>query len=471
MPLATCDILEVPYASDPTIYFELIHCEKGAVLLDSGQPSSSPGRYDIMSAWPVEVLIPEVNESAQAFFVRAQKAILGLQPAAPPSPFSAPFTGGILGYLAYDFSNRLDSLTAKPANASDLPDAHLGVYLWALVTDHLQSKTYFVFHPNCAESQRELATLTCSSPSQQAHRKGFKLLKPFAPDTEEDQYRRDIEQIHRYILAGDCYQVNYAQRYQSTYEGDPWVAYQLGRAVCPTPFSAYLALTRGAICSHSPERFLSVKNRRVETRPIKGTRHRHPDVVEDLRLAAELRESPKDRAENVMIVDLLRNDLGRVCRTGSVKVTELFEVETYPNVHHLVSAIEGELAPNADVWNLFEACFPGGSITGAPKIRAMEIIEELERQSRSVYCGSVFYLDCRGHMDSSITIRTLLFDRGSVFCWGGGGIIHDSSWQAEYLEVGSKVEVLLRALESTLAIGADQFSSADGQAKGCIRFD
>lgn len=451
VPQGTCDILEVPYASDPAVYFELIHCEEGAVLLDSGQPSSSLGLYDIMSAWPVEVLIPEVNESAQAFFQRARTAMVGVLPAAPPSPFSAPFTGGILGYLSYDFSNRLDSLTAGQPNASDLPDAHFGVYLWALVTDHLQHKTYLLFHPYCSESQRQLATQTYASPGKRALRKGFTLLKPFTPDTEDDEYRRDIEQIHRYILSGDCYQVNYAQRYQSAYEGDPWSAYQLGRAVCPTPFSAFLALPRGAICSHSPERFMSVKNRRVETRPIKGTRPRHPAVFEDLRLAAELRESPKDRAENVMIVDLLRNDLGRVCRTGSVKVTELFEVETYPNVHHLVSAIEGELAPHTDVWNLFEACFPGGSITGAPKIRAMEIIEELERQNRSVYCGSVFYLDCRGQMDSSITIRTLLFDRGSVFCWGGGGIIHDSSWQAEYLEIANKVGILLAVLESTLA--------------------
>jgi len=185
----------------------------------------------------------------------------------------------------------------------------------------------------------------------------------------------------------------------------------------------------------------------VETRPIKGTRPRGRTPDEDRAYAAELQASTKDRAENLMIVDLLRNDLGRSCRTGTVRVPELFALESYPNVHHLVSSVEGELMPGKDPLDLLAGSFPGGSITGAPKIRAMQIIDELEPTRRSIYCGSLLYLDVRGEMDSSITIRTLLVKDGQVSCWGGGGIVADSDWQAEYRESLTKVRVLLETLE------------------------
>ncbi|HBS76988.1 MAG TPA: aminodeoxychorismate synthase component I, partial [Pseudomonas sp.] len=203
--------------------------------------------------------------------------------------------------------------------------------------------------------------------------------------------------------------------------------------------------------SVSPERFLRVSDRTVETRPIKGTRPRNLDPESDLAQADALMASTKDRAENLMIVDLLRNDLGRSCEIGSVRVPELFCLETYPNVHHLVSSVTGRLDPNKDALDLLTGAFPGGSITGAPKIRAMEIIDELEPTRRSIYCGSLVYLDVRGEMDSSIAIRTLLFRKDGVYCWGGGGIVADSAWQAEYQETLDKVSVLLRTLETTLA--------------------
>ena len=220
------------------------------------------------------------------------------------------------------------------------------------------------------------------------------------------------------------------------------------RSACPTPFAGYQALGGGdAILSLSPERFIRVSQGQVETRPIKGTRPRGRSAEEDRAQADELLASPKDRAENLMIVDLLRNDLGRSCAIGSVRVPELFALESYPNVHHLVSAVTGRLAEDKDALDLIVSSFPGGSITGAPKIRAMEIIDELEPTRRSIYCGSLLYLDVRGELDSSIAIRTVLVKDGQASCWGGGGIVADSDWQEEYRESITKVKVLMATLE------------------------
>ena len=269
-----------------------------------------------------------------------------------------------------------------------------------------------------------------------------------APDLSVEAYHKAIERIQDYIQAGDCYQVNFAQRFRAPCSGDPWVAYCALREACPTPFSGFQSLPNdGAVLSLSPERFVRVSERQVETRPIKGTRPRGVTPEEDAAHATELLASPKDRAENLMIVDLLRNDLGRSCRTGSVSVPELFSLESYPNVHHLVSSVTGTLADDKDALDLIAGSFPGGSITGAPKIRAMQIIDELEPTRRGLYCGSLVYLDVRGEMDSSIAIRSLLVKDGQVCCWGGGGIVADSQWEAEYQESLTKVRVLLQTLE------------------------
>jgi para-aminobenzoate synthetase component 1 len=203
----------------------------------------------------------------------------------------------------------------------------------------------------------------------------------------------------------------------------------------------------------SPERFLKLAGRHVETRPIKGTRPRQRDAAADQREAEELRHSVKDRAENLMIVDLLRNDIGRNCTPGSIHVDQLFELVSYPTVHHLVSTISGELLPQRSGFDLLRDSFPGGSITGAPKRRAMEIIEELESDPRRAYCGSLLYISADGRMDSNIAIRSLVCDGDSIHCWGGGGIVADSQWEQEYQETWDKVGRFIEALESTLATG------------------
>ncbi|MFU8798327.1 MAG: anthranilate synthase component I family protein, partial [Gammaproteobacteria bacterium] len=216
----------------------------------------------------------------------------------------------------------------------------------------------------------------------------------------------------------------------------------------PVPYGAYLNFPDTAVLSLSPERFLQVKNRQVETKPIKGTRSRSPDPIYDKKLAQELLNSPKDRAENLMIVDLLRNDLGKNCTVGSIRVPALYNLESFPNIHHLVSTIKGELAPGKSSIDLLEGCFPGGSITGAPKKRAMEIIAELEPHKRGLYCGAIGYINFNGDMDINIAIRTLTCTAGIVTCSAGGALVADSQCESEYQETLIKIEKLLSCLQN-----------------------
>ncbi|MBC9250622.1 aminodeoxychorismate synthase, component I [Pseudomonas alcaligenes] len=445
--MSLCQIHALPYQADPSVYFAAIRRAPSAVLLDAGRPQAGRGRFDLLSAWPVETYHPAADEPGAAFFQRLRSGLARLGRAEAPTACELPFTGGLIGYLAYDFGRRLEQLPDQARDDLQLPEARFGLYAWALVSDHHQQTSQLVFHPQLPTSERQ-RLIQLFSTSLATPAASFRLLQAFRAELTADDYRRAIERIQRYIQAGDCYQVNFAQRFQAPCAGDPWAAYLALRAACPTPFAGFQALDGDdAILSLSPERYVQVSRGQVETRPIKGTRPRGATPAEDAAQAAELQASAKDRAENLMIVDLLRNDLGRTCRIGSVRVPELFALESYPNVHHLVSAVTGELAADQDALDLIAGSFPGGSITGAPKIRAMQIIDELEPTRRSLYCGSLLYLDVRGELDSSIAIRSLLVKDGQVSCWGGGGIVADSDWQAEYQESITKVKVLLQTLE------------------------
>lgn len=446
--MLTCSVHPLPYRANPAEYFAAICHAPGAVLLDSGRPSAERGRYDLLSAWPLEQLAVLPNESGNGFLQRLRNSLGQLGHASLPEPWQLPFVGGLIGYLSYDFGRHLETLPNQARDDLQLPDARLGLYNWALISDHLTSTSQLVFHPSLADTERQRLIELFSQPAQSIPGP-FTLNGEMRPDLSPSDYQQAFVRIQHYIQAGDCYQVNFAQRFRAQCQGDPWTAYCALRAACPTPFSGYQSLPEGgAVLSLSPERFVKVSERHVETRPIKGTRPRGKDAVEDAANAAELLASAKDRAENLMIVDLLRNDLGRTCRIGSVRVPELFSLESYPNVHHLVSSVTGELADDKDALDLIAGSFPGGSITGAPKIRAMQIIDELEPTRRGLYCGSLLYLDVRGEMDSSIAIRSLLVKDGQVCCWGGGGIVADSDWQAEYQESITKVKVLLETLQN-----------------------
>ena len=277
----------------------------------------------------------------------------------------------------------------------------------------------------------------------------FSLTAPFQPQQDAHQYRRALCRIRDYLSAGDCYQVNYAQRFQARWRGCPLAAFERLLAAHPAPHAGYFRDRDEAVFGVSPERFLSIRDGVVRTEPIKGSRPRGANDEEDRALGEALRRHPKDRAENLMIVDLLRNDLGEFCEAGSIHVDPLFELRRFSNVQHLVSTISGTLRPGVAPLAALLSAFPGGSITGAPKKRAMEIIQELEPHPRGAYCGSLFWQDRNGHFDSNILIRTLQTDGDALYCHGGGGIVYDSDPEEEYEESWFKVRKLMEALGTT----------------------
>jgi para-aminobenzoate synthetase component I len=277
----------------------------------------------------------------------------------------------------------------------------------------------------------------------------FKVTSTVRSNMDVAQYTAAFNRIQHYIHEGDCYQVNLAQRFSAQVEGDAWAAYCRLRNISPAPFAAYLNLPDVQILSASPERFLQVRRGQVETRPIKGTRPRSDNAAQDRAYADELLSSLKDRAENLMIVDLLRNDIGKNCAPGTVRVPNLFELESFSNVHHMVSTITGKLAPGHTAMHLLRGCFPGGSITGAPKLRAMEIIEELEPHRRGVYCSAIGYIGFDGNMDTNIAIRTAVVADGEISFYAGGGIVADSEADKEYRETWDKAANMLELIKQT----------------------
>ena len=358
-----------------------------------------------------------------------------------------PFLGGALGYFAYDLGRRFEQLPSMAKQDISLPDMAVGIYTQAIIFDR-QGGCYLV----CPDNKRAEITALLShtlSLSQLPRNKAvepFKLTSSWQSNISKKQYTEKFEQVHNYLLSGDCYQINLAQRFSAHYQGDEFAAYQALRESNNAPFSAFMRLNDAAILSLSPERFLSVKNNKVQSKPIKGTCTRDDNPIIDQQNATWLQQSSKDRAENVMIVDLLRNDMSKVCKAGTVVVPQLFAIETFAAVHHLVSTVEGELADKYSNTDLLGAAFPGGSITGAPKIRAMEIIEALEPHRRSVYCGSMGYISACGNMDTSITIRTLVCQNSLIHCWAGGGLVADSTLDSEYQETFDKVQKILPVL-------------------------
>tara|TARA_B100000700_G_scaffold172437_2_gene190517 strand:- start:49526 stop:50884 length:1359 start_codon:yes stop_codon:yes gene_type:complete len=441
------EITPLPYQADPLGYFAPLRERRGAVLLDSGRPHGPGGRYDIISAEPIALMsvspAGKVSSDSDTPLpeepIAAQKALLSrLDIEAPKSDL--PFLGGLIGYWSYDFGRCLEPINGQATDAVDLPWSRVGLYDWAIIQDHARGESFLVADPRRREQVK--SWLAANVPATAA----FAVTAPFAGEQDRTGYGERFRAVQRYIHAGDCYQINLTQRFSAPFRGDLWQAYLRLRKATPTPFAGFMAWEDKAVLSLSPERFLQCHAGRVEARPIKGTRPRGDTPEQDAALAQALKASAKDRAENVMIVDLLRNDLGRACAPGSVRVPQLCGLESYANVHHLVSVVEGRLADDQAPLDILAAAFPGGSITGAPKIRAMQIIDELEPSRRSVYCGSLGYIDQRGHMDTSIAIRTAVASGGQLHLWGGGGLVADSQEDAEYLETLDKIRHLLTAL-------------------------
>jgi para-aminobenzoate synthetase component 1 len=332
----------------------------------------------------------------------------------------------------------------------------VGIYDWALVVDHrLRCSRLIGRDPARLAEFRELLRQAERAENSRPQ-EPYRVLGEVRSNLSRDAYLAGVVRIKRYIRDGDCYQVNFTQRFSVAAEGDTWQLYKALRRHNAAPYAAYLSMPHCRVMSSSPERFLQLRGGRVETKPIKGTAPRSEDPREDALLAQRLRQSPKDQAENLMIVDLLRNDLGKVCATGSVQVPELFTLESFARVHHLVSKVCGKLADGQDALALLRACFPGGSITGAPKLRAMEIIEELEPQRRGIYCGAIGYLGFDGDMDSNIAIRTMVHADGVTRLWAGGGIVADSDPQTEYRESFHKAAALLDLLQRSAGMDAER---------------
>lgn len=381
------------------------------------------------------------------------------------------FCGGIAGLLSYELAHAFEDLPRAAVNVDSAPALLAGLYDWAIVRDHLlQTTRLYVLKLTAAEGVRTVTqeerarflldriqpTSVCgdskrspSPPALPVHETGSPLFEPaaFRSNFTREQYLRTVERVIEYIRAGDIFQANLSQQLEADFPGTAMQLFLSVRESNAAPFSGLLQADDFAVVSASPERFLRVSGGRfVETRPIKGTRRRHRFPLADLYTTEDLVTSEKDRAENVMIVDLLRNDLSRVCLPGTVKVTGVCEVEVFETVQHLVSTVVGELRSNCDLWDLLSACFPGGSITGAPKIRAMQIITELERCERGPYCGSLFCLGPGGNFDSSILIRTFLLRSGVAQFPAGGGVVADSDPAAEYEETLHKASGMLKSL-------------------------
>ena len=452
-------LTELPYQPDSVRLFEAIADLPWAVFLDSGRHHPAQSRYDILSAQPyvrlvtrgalTEIYSDGIELSRDDPFSLLRQA-LAIDPACGGE---LPFCGGAIGYFGYDLARRLERLPALADDAEKIPEMAVGLYDWAVVADHRERRTWLVGQGRDPETDIKWDSLVgrFRAPPPERTRAPFRILSPVASNLTHDAYARSFRRIRGYIHDGDCYQVNLAQRFSATASGDPWLAYQRLRIINPAPFSAYLNTPYSQILSASPERFLKVEGGRVETRPIKGTRPRAGHARLDAELIEELRASAKDRAENLMIVDLLRNDLSKNCALGSVRVPKLFDVESFATVHHLVSTVTGEMRADRDALDLLRGCFPGGSITGAPKLRAMQIIEELEPHRRGVYCGAIGYVGFDGNMDLNIAIRTLVNSHGTIRFWAGGGIVADSGLEEEYQETFDKAAAMLKLLQQSAA--------------------
>ncbi|MCG6157751.1 aminodeoxychorismate synthase component I [Rubinisphaera margarita] len=439
------EITPLPNAPQPSTVLNAFADEPWPVLLESARVDPLRGRYSFFSADPVRTWVVDDVQHGDDPFAEIRPLARELQ--RPSSSNDVPYTPGFIGLLSYELGHAWEKLPRVPRDEFTTPALAVGLYSWGICWDHQDNRCWLMrdrsleHHEGDPRWKRllgrieETQAVTPESAVENANRS--KIVK--TPDAERQRFLTAVRRVTEYIEAGDIYQANLSRKIEYDFSGSPMELYSRIRTTNPAPFAAFFQpQPEWALISASPEQFLHVRGREVSTRPIKGTRPRWTAGDLDLLQAFDLQTSEKDRAENTMIVDLLRNDLSRVCQRGTVKVPRWCELETFSRVHHLVSEVTGTLREDADLWDLFAATFPGGSITGAPKIRAMEIISELEQSTRGCYCGSLFIAGLDGSLQSSILIRTLTWKAGRVQVPVGGGIVADSIPENEFAETVHK---------------------------------
>jgi para-aminobenzoate synthetase component 1 len=455
------EIREVVYR-EPGSMAQRIRDQRHVRLFESALRQEHLGRYSFLSCNPAmtlevcdgRVVIDGREEDGAAFAIIDRLLAEHRMPHVTGLP---PFQGGFAGYFAYEFGRRLEPGAKLSKAPLAIPEVQLHLYDVVIAFDHMQERAHLIStgRPETDEAKRrkcaaeradELEALIARKPSPP----GTRTIAGWKSNFTRPAFEKAVARVVEYILDGDIFQANIAQRFSANIpEGfDAFAFYRYLRERNPAPFAAYLDCGPLKIVSSSPERLLNFDGKTIEARPIKGTRRRDDDPSRDAALIAELTSSRKDRAENVMIVDLLRNDLSRVAKPGTVRVPVLCGLETYASVHHLTSVVTAEIQDGKTAGDLIAAAFPGGSITGAPKIRAMEIIEEIEQSPRGVYCGSIGWLGFSGHMDLNIAIRTVQFADGVAQFHGGGGITARSNPAAEYDETIAKVSRIMEAFAS-----------------------
>ena len=442
--------------------FELFHAiqdEPYSFLLDSSMENEKLGRFTFMGCSPFMIfksknrdITIEENNNIRSFTGNPFEILKELlQKYKTEVVDKLPFLGGAVGYLTYDMMHHIEKLPRTAVDDVNIPDAYFGFYDNIVAIDHQRNVTYIIANGINEEPKNALEILKRKI-------NGITALKldnmqgiecgQIQSNFKKEDYLDAVQSIKDYIRSGDIYQVNLTQRFKCQAEEAPFSIYSRLRKLNPAPFACYMNFGEGHILSSSPERFLKIQNRMIETRPIKGTRPRGRTVEEDKANKEELLSSEKDKSELLMIVDLERNDLGKVSKPGTVKVPELFYPEEYATVHHLVATVIGEMQDGLEAIDVIKAAFPGGSITGAPKIRSMEIIDELEPTQRNIYTGSIGYIGFNGSVDLNIAIRTIVMKESTAYFQAGGGIVWDSDPELEYEETLHKAKALFRTLRN-----------------------
>lgn len=447
-------IEEVSTELDAFSIYSIFKEEKESVFLDSGMDRKRLGKYSFIGLNPFITFksknsrcIINGEEYEGDIFEELKNLIKKYK---LKNNTELPFIGGGIGYFSYDLGRSIEKLPQAAVEDVDIPNCYFNFYDNVIVVDHLKNKVYVTALGILQEHEKSINII------KERIYKGKKIecinhienKVEFESNFTKNEYIKTIEKVREYIENGDIYITNLTQRFTCSTEKEPYEIYKTLRSINPAPFAAFMKLEGFSIVSSSPERFLQIKNRIVETRPIKGTRPRGRDKEEDIKNRQELLDSEKDKSELLMIVDLERNDLSRVCKQNSVKVTELFQLEEYSTVYHLVATVKGEIRDECTSIDCIKACFPGGSITGAPKIRSMEIIDELEKVRRNIYTGCIGYIGFDDSVDLNIVIRTMLIKDNKAYIGVGGGITWESDPKAEYEETLDKARALFRSLES-----------------------